>query len=68
MISILDRLRAPTQAEISRRRKIKTNPPPKGKRRCKGALVSDPKGISLAQRVKKFSEEPFTVSNLRLFL
>ena len=67
VISILDRLRAPTQAEISRRRKIKTNPPPKGKRRCKGALVSDPKGISPAQRVKEFSEEPFTVSNLRLF-
>lgn len=57
----------PLRAEISRSRKVKTNPPPKGKRRCKGTLASDPKGVSPAQRVREFCEEPFTVSNLRLF-
>ena len=67
VISMLDRLRAPTLADISRSRKTKSNPPPKGKRRCMGTLHSDPKGVSPAQRIKEYSEEPFLISNSRLF-
>lgn len=67
VVSLLSRLRAPAQAEISRSRKLKINPPPKGKRRCKGTLSSDPKGVSPAQRVREFSEEPLMVSNSHLF-
>ena len=67
VVSLLDRLRSPTSAEIARKRKTKANPPPKGKRRCKGTLVSDPKGVTPNQRVREFSEEPFSVSNCHLF-
>ena len=52
VISLLDRLRSPTSAEIARKRKTKANPPPKGKRRCKGTLTSDPKSVSPNQRVR----------------
>ena len=66
--SLLDRLKNPSQADIARLRKIKTNdPPPRGKRRCRGALASDPKGVSPAQRVKEFPVEPLTVSRGNLF-
>ena len=61
VVSLLDRLRSPTSAEIARKRKIKANPPPKGKHRCKGTLTSDPKGVAPNQRVREFSEEPFYV-------
>lgn len=47
--SLLGRLKNPSQADIARLRKIKTNDPPRGKRRCRGALVSDPKGVSPTQ-------------------
>ena len=67
VISLLDRLRSPTSAEIARKRKTKANPPPKGKRRCKGTLTSDPKSVSPNQRVREFCEEPFSVSNGHLF-
>ena len=45
--SLLDQLRSPTPADIARSRKIRSNQPPgppRGKRTCRGALVSDPKG------------------------
>ena len=67
VVSLLDRLRSPTSAEIARKRKIKANPPPKGKRRCKGTLTSDPKGVTPNQRVRELSEEPFSISNGHLF-
>ena len=63
VVSLLDRLRSLTSAEIARKRKTKANPQPKGKRRCKGTLTSDPKGVPPSQRVREFSEEPFSVSN-----
>ena len=45
--SLLDRLRSPTPTDIARSRKIRSNQPPgppRGKRTCRGALASDPKG------------------------
>ena len=65
--SLLERLRSPTPADISRPRKIKTNHPPTGKRRCRGALTSDPKNVSPRQRVLEFNEESLTVSRGHLF-
>ena len=67
VVSLLDRLKSPTPADISRKRKIKKNAPPKGKRRCRGSLLSDPKGVTPFQRVREFSEESLIVSHGRLF-
>ena len=41
--SILDRLKSPSPAGILRICKMKRNPPPKGKRPCRGSSVSDQK-------------------------
>ena len=65
--SLLDRLKCPTPADIARSRKIRKNQPPRGKRTCRGALGSDPKGVSPNQRVKEFPTEPLTVSHGQLF-
>ena len=67
VVSLLDQLKSPTPADIARSRKVRTNNPPRGKRPCRGALGSDPKGVSPSQRVKEFTTEPFTISNGHLF-
>ena len=36
VISLLDRLRSPTPADLSRKRHVKRNPPPKGVKTGKG--------------------------------
>ena len=48
--SILDRLKSPSPAGISRKRKMKRNPPPKGKRPFRGSSVSDPKHVDPGKR------------------
>ena len=68
--SLLDRLRSPTPTDIARSRKIRSNQPPgppRGKRTCRGALASDPKGSYPRQQVKEFPTEPFTVCHGQLF-
>ena len=58
---LLDWLRSPTPADMARSRKIRTNQPPsppRGKRTCRRALASDPKGVTLRQQVKEFPTEP----------
>ena len=65
--SILDSLHRPTASELSRKRKIDRNPPPKGKRRSRGSCSSDPKSVTPQQRVRKYPEECFSVSNNKLF-
>ena len=68
VVSLLDRLKSPTSADIGRPRKTKTNDPPHGKQRpCRGALATDPKGVTLNQWVKEFKYEPFTVLRGHLF-
>ena len=49
VISLLDRLRSPTPADLARKRQ---NPPPKGVKRGKGKEKGDPKNISANERVK----------------
>ena len=65
--SVLDRLKSPTTAEIARKRKVKSNPPPVGKRRSRGNCVSDRKGIEPSKRVREFPNEQLKVSGRKLF-
>ena len=65
-ISLLDRLWAPLPSELSRKRKIDTNPPPNGKRRSSARGDCDPKSVSPGQRVSEFPGE-LTVSTNHLF-
>ena len=67
VVSLLDRLKSASAADIARPRKTKRNEPPRGKRKCKGAVSSDPKGVSPQQRVREFTNESFTVSHGHLF-
>ena len=67
MVSLLDRLKSPTSADIACKRKTQTNQLPKRKRRCKGPLISDLKKVAPNQCVREFSEEPFIISNGHLF-
>ena len=67
VVSLLQRLKAPTPAEIARKRKTKSNPPPKGKRSCRGWSASDPKGISPSDRVKEFPNQDLKVARGKLF-
>ncbi len=65
--SILSRLRAPLPSELSHKRKIRMNPPPKGVKCGKGAVTADPKSITPLDCVKAYPGENFTVSNNTLF-
>ena len=65
--SLLDMLKAPTAAEINRKRKVKAKRPPVGKHRSTGSSVSNPKGIHPSKRVLKFSNEELKVSACKLF-
>ena len=65
--SLLSCLHRPTTSELSRKRKIDRNPPPKGKKRSRGASASDPKSVTPSQRVKQYTGENLTVSNKKLF-
>ena len=67
VVSVLDRLKATSTVDIARPRKTKRNDPPPTKRQCKGAVSSDPKGVSPQQRVREFKNESLTVSHGNLF-
>ena len=43
--SLLDKLKSPTVSCLARKRKVKSNPP-SGKKKCKGAVASEPHSIS----------------------
>ena len=61
VVSLMDRLRAPTKSDLTRKRKIATNPP-KGKRTCRGGATTDPKGVTPAQRLKELPGEALSAS------
>ena len=66
--SLLSRLRAPSQSEIMRKRKVRVNNPPHtGGRKKKPACSTDPKSVSVVQRVNKFPGEMLTNSAGKLF-
>ena len=66
VISLLDRLRSPTPADLARKRQWKQNPPPNGVKRGKGKEKGDPKNISASERVKTYPNEEFTVKSTQL--
>ena len=56
--SLLDKLKSPTVSNLARKRIIKTNPP-KGHKRCKGAVISEPHSISPSSRIREYPNEFF---------
>ena len=60
-------MKSPTPASIGRKRAVRTNYPPTGKKRCQGATASDPKKITPAQRACEFKDESLIVSQNKLF-
>ena len=64
--SLLQKLKAPKQSELCRKRKIQCNPPT-GKKKSSGRHgLKEPK-VSPSQRVKEFSSEELSISLGRLF-
>ena len=57
--SVFEALRAPPLTELTRKRSVHCNPPPKGKRRARGEGFSEPKSITATQRVNEFPDECF---------
>ena len=64
--SLLDTLRAPPPSELARKRRLQTNPL-SGIKKGKGAAKSNPKGISVLDRMKEFGKEKLVVSSKKLF-
>ena len=67
VVSLLDRLKSPTPADITRPRRIQKNDPPRGRRRCKGSSSSDSKSVTPSQRVREFDKGDLVVSHGHLF-
>jgi len=67
VISLLDRLRSPTPAYLSRKRHLRQYPPLKGVKTGKGKEKMDPKRISACERVKPYPNEEFIVRSSKLF-
>ena len=67
VLSLLDRLRSPTLADLARKRQLKQNPPPKGVKGGKGKEKGGPKNISVNECVKTYPDEEFIVRNSKLF-
>ena len=66
-VTLLDILKAPTASDLSRKRSVARNPQC-GKKRSRARSNSfNPKTIKPLQRVKEYKDEPFTVSNCKLF-
>ena len=69
VVSLLDRLKLPTAADIAQKRQTKTidSPPLVGKRQCRGIAISDPKSIDPSKCVQGFPNELLKVSGGKLF-
>ena len=65
--SLLDHLRMPKPSELSRKRKIPCNPPPKGQKKGKGVVTSEPRRVAALTRVAEFPDSNLSVVLGRLF-
>ena len=61
-VSILEALKAPKASDLTCKRKVDCNPPPKGKRRARREGSSEPKTVSPRERVREFPDECLTVT------
>ena len=50
-VPLLEKLKAPKRSDLTRKRAVDHNPPPKGKGRSREAQLTDPKSVSATQRV-----------------
>ena len=67
LVSILDRMKSPIPAEITRKRNLKTNPSPAGKCQYEGTVASDPKSIEPRKRIRELPNKMLKVSAGTLF-
>ena len=65
--SLLDQLKCPTASELSRKRKIHSNPPPKGLKKGKGAVADEPHTVTPAIRLKEFPDQHLSLLCGKLF-
>ena len=56
-VSTVEALKAPKASDLTRKRKVDCNPPPKGKRRAHREGSSEPKTVSPRERVREFPDE-----------
>ena len=54
--SVFDALKAQALSDLTQKRSVHCNPPPKGKHRARGEGSSEQKSITASQRVKEFPE------------
>ena len=54
---VFDALKIPALSDLTRKRSVHCNPPPKGKRRAHGEGSSEPKSTTASKRVKEFPKE-----------
>ena len=66
-VTLLDKLRSPTSLDLARKRKLVSNPPPKGMKRSKGIVHHEPQSVSASQRVREFAGENLSVLSGKLF-
>ena len=64
--SLLDRLRSPTPSDLARKRRIPCNPP-KGTKKGRGTVASEPQNVSPHDRVKQFPDDHLGVVSGKLF-
>ena len=61
-MSILEVLKAPTRSDLVRKRKIDSNPPPKGRRRARGEGSSELKSVGPRHLEAEFPNECLTAT------
>ena len=57
IFTVFNSLKAPKLSDLTRKRKVDSNPPPKGKRRARGEDANEPITVTASQRVKEFPGE-----------
>ena len=65
-VTFLDKLKSPTSSDLARKRKLASNPPPKGMRQSKGIVHHKPRSVS-ASRMREFTGDNFSALLGKLF-
>ena len=65
-VSLLNRLKSPTASDLARKRKIPRNPP-KGLKKGKGTVASEPQKVRPSTRVEEFPDQHLSVVSSKLF-
>ena len=65
-LSLLSILKVPKASDLARKHSVLRNPP-RGKKKSKGNSTNDPTNTKPTQHIKEYPNEPFVVSNSKLF-